>query len=40
MDNTRRDLVSAHNAGNDGVNTLQKALGQVEFDFRYLNCRI
>ena len=32
-DPTRRDVVAAHNAGEDGVDTLQKALQEVEFAF-------
>ena len=33
MDPARRDLVASHHAGNDGIDTLKKALGEVEFAF-------
>ena len=32
-DPARRDLVAAHHAGNDGVDTLKKAMGEVEYAF-------
>lgn len=32
FDQTRGDLVGAHNAGNQGIDTLNKALGEVEYD--------
>lgn len=33
FDQTRGNLVEGHNYGNQGVDTLNKALGEVECDF-------